>query len=321
MKKETCWVLTQGVPGMDNQSLGLAQALGLKVQEKHIVPSAPWKYLPPQLCFAPLHFLGAGSDALTAPWPDVVIGTGRQTVALILAIKRASGGKTFAIHIQDPYTAYDKFDVLVIPRHDHLQGSNVVNSLGGMHVLTHQLIAEAGERWAAQFAHLPRPLVGVAVGGTNKYYEFTPELGREFGESLAKMSAETSAGILLTPSRRTGAAVEAELRKALANTPCYIWDGNGENPYLALLALSDYLVATADSVNMVSEACFTGKPVYVLELEDGSKKNQRFHENMRQGGYTRPFTGVLEHWTYPPLDDVNDVARQIKAQWSTPDYA
>jgi hypothetical protein len=62
---------------------------------------------------------------------------------------------------------------------------------------------------------------------------------------------------------------------------------------------------------MVSEACFTGKPVHVVELQGGSKKFLRFHETMRQGGYTRPFKGVLEHWTYPPLDDVGDVARQI----------
>ena len=70
----------------------------------------------------------------------------------------------------------------------------------------------------------------------------------------------------MTPSRRTGAEVEAELRKALADTPSYIWDGQGENPYLAVLALADSLITTADSVNMVSEACFTGKPVHVVDL-------------------------------------------------------
>jgi hypothetical protein len=125
------------------------------------------------------------------------------------------------------------------------------------------------------------------------------------------MAAETGAGILLTPSRRTGRDVEAALRQALAGTPCYIWDGKGDNPYLALLALSDFLVTTADSVNMVSEACFTGKPVYVVDLPGGSQKFLRFHDAMRKGGYTRPFTGKLEHWTYPPLDEVRRVAAEI----------
>ena len=54
MQAKTCWVLTVGVPGMDNQSIGLAQALGLEVVQKRIEPAAPWKYLPPQRWLAPM---------------------------------------------------------------------------------------------------------------------------------------------------------------------------------------------------------------------------------------------------------------------------
>jgi len=311
MQAKTCWVLTVGVPGMDNQSIGLAQALGLEVVQKRIHPAAPWKHLPPQLWLAPLRFLGAGSDAIVPPWPDVVIGTGRLTVAVALAIKRASAGRTFNIRIQDPHAAYDEFDVIVTPRHDRCNRPNVIHTLGGLHTLTPARIREAGARFAEKFAYLPRPRVAVLVGGTNKCYRLTAEVGRALGEQLAALSATTGAGILLTPSRRTGAEVETALRDALAQTPAYIWDGTGENPYLAYLALADYIVVTADSVNMVSEACTTGKPVYVVDLEGGSRKFRLFHEAMRNGGYTRPFTGKLENWRYQALDDVGRVAQEI----------
>ena len=129
MQAKTCWVLTVGVPGMDNQSIGLAQALGLEVVQKRIQPVAPWKHLLPQLWLAPLRFLGPGSDAIEPPWPDVVIGTGRLTVAVALAIKRASGGRTFNIRIQDPHTAYDEFDVIVTPQHDRCNHPNVIPTL------------------------------------------------------------------------------------------------------------------------------------------------------------------------------------------------
>ncbi|HEY9147010.1 MAG TPA: ELM1/GtrOC1 family putative glycosyltransferase, partial [Thiobacillus sp.] len=89
-------------------------------------------------------------------------------------------------------------------------------------------------------------------------------------------------------------------------------DGTGENPYLAYLALADYVVVTADSVNMVSEACTTGKPVFVVELEGGNRKFRLFHEAMRARGYTRPFAGKLESWRYPALDDVGRVAQEIR---------
>ncbi|MDA8128321.1 MAG: mitochondrial fission ELM1 family protein [Betaproteobacteria bacterium] len=314
MQAKTCWVLTVGIPGMDNQSIGLAHALGLEVVQKRIEPVAPWKHLPPQLWLAPLRFLGPNSDAFEPPWPDVVIGTGRLTVAVALAIKRASGGRTFNIRIQDPHAAYDEFDAIVTPRHDRCDRPNVIATLGGLHTITPDRIREAGARFAEKFAYLPHPRVAVLVGGTNKCYRLTPEIGRTLGRQLAALSQSTGAGILLTPSRRTGADVEAALRDALADSPAYIWDGAGENPYLAYLALADYIVVTADSVNMVSEAAATGKPVFVVELEGGSRKFRLFHEAMRAGGYTRPFTGKLESWSYPPLDDLGSVAREIRTR-------
>jgi len=316
MTAKTCWVLTLGVPGMDNQSLGLAQALGLEITQKRIVPTAPWKHLPPQFWFNPLRFLGAGSDAIVAPWPDVVIGTGRMTVAVARAIKRASGGKTFSVRIQDPKTAYDEFDVIITPQHDTLNRPNVIHTMGGLHTITAERVRQAGERFAPQFAHLPRPLVAVLVGGSNKCYRMTPEIGHQLGERLATLAKTTGAGILLTPSRRTGAEVEAAIRDGLADTPAYVWDGGGENPYLAFLALADAIVTTVDSVNMVSEACTSGKPVFVVDLDGGSAKFRRFHDAMHSRGYTRPFTGVLERWEYAPLDDVGMVAQEVQKRLS-----
>jgi uncharacterized protein len=311
MKAKTCWALTIGVPGFDNQSIGLANALGLDVELKRLDVAAPWKYLPPQLWLSPLRFLGPGSDPIYPPWPEVVIGTGRLTIAVSLAIKRASGGHTTNIRIQDPHMAYDEFDIIVAPRHDRCNRPNVIHTMGSLHTITPERLREAGMRFAEKFADLPRPRVAVLVGGTNKCYRLTPEIGRALGEQLAALSATTGGGILLTPSRRTGPEVEAELRKALAHAQAYIWDGTGENPYLAFLALADYIVVTADSVNMLSEACATGKPVYVVDLEGGAKKFQLFHDAMRAAGYTRPFTGVLEEWHYPPLDDIGTVVWDV----------
>lgn len=311
---KTCWVLTLGIPGMDNQSLGLAEALGLEVEQKRICPKWPWKHLPSRFWFSPLRFLGPGSAEFRPPWPDIVIGTGRRTVVVALAIKKASRGKTFNIRIQDPYYAYDRFDLIVTPRHDRLSGPNVINTVGSLHAITPARLDAAAERFSPIFAELPRPLLAVMVGGSNKCYRITTEIGRQLGSGLAALSRDTGAGILLTTSRRTGIEVEAVLREELSDTPSFIWDGSGDNPYLAFLALADAIAVTADSVNMVSEACTTGKPVYVIELEGGSDKFRRFHESMRSEGYTRPFTGVLDEWTYPPLDDVGLVAREVRSR-------
>ena len=107
----------------------------------------------------------------------------------------------------------------------------------------------------------------------------------------------------MTPSRRTGAAGLAVLRERFAGLPGRIWDGTGDNPYYAYLAVADAVLVTADSVSMVSEAAATGKPVHILPLPGGDAKFARFHEAMREAGITRPFAGDIENWTYVPPDD------------------
>ncbi len=131
------------------------------------------------------------------------------------------------------------------------------------------------------------------------------------GEQLAALAAQ-GVGIAITPSRRTGEAALRALRERLAGVPHYFWDGSAENPYFGLLAHADALLVTGDSVNMVSEAASTGKPVHVIELEGGSAKFRRFHELFRERGITRPFRGAIERWSYPPLDDTARAADEIR---------
>ena len=303
--------MTDAKPGMENQCLGLAEALGLDAIRKHVYPRPPWKHLPPWLWLAPLHAYTADSDPLQPPWPEILIATGRATVAAAIAIRRASRGRTFTVQIQNPGVSFRHFDLVVPPRHDNCTGPNVISTRGALHRVTAQRSAAEAARLAPSLAHLPRPLVAVLIGGSNKIYRMTPHIVHDLADKLVAMSRTTGAGIAMTLSRRTGADAEALLREKLAQVPSVIWDGSGDNPYFGYLGLADHIVVTADSVSMVSEACSTGKPVYVVELEGGSPKFQRFHQGLRDDGITRQFNGVLENWSYAPLDDTQRVAAEV----------
>mmetsp|Transcript_6548 Transcript_6548/g.10175 ORF Transcript_6548/g.10175 Transcript_6548/m.10175 type:complete len:127 (-) Transcript_6548:259-639(-) len=91
----------------------------------------------------------------------------------------------------------------------------------------------------------------------------------------------------------------------------FIWDGEDENPYEGFLALAEYIIVTADSVNMVSEACSTGKPVYVHGENHCQGKFIAFHRLLRERGCTRPFEGKFEKWAYEPLKDSTDAAKSV----------
>jgi uncharacterized protein len=311
MKKRTCWVVTLGIPGMDNQSLGLAEALGFDIVQKFVEPVAPWKYIPPQLWVPPLSFYGPRTHTFTPPWPDVLIGTGRQTLAASLAVSRASGGHTFTVRIQDPHIDLRQFDLVVTPEHDQCRGKNVFATRGALHYVTERRLAEAAQRFAPQLQHLPSPRVAVLVGGNNKHFRLTPAVARDLADRLRQTVLDAGGSLMLTPSRRTGKEAQAILRERLADLPGLIWNGEGENPYLGFLAMADHIVVTCDSVSMASEACYTGKPVYVYDLPGGSVKFRRFHRIMREAGYTRPFSGALLQGSGKRLDDMSAVAHEV----------
>ena len=305
----SCWLVTDGKPGMENQCLGLAEAMGLVPTIKRIRLRFPWEQLSPSLLrIGNAWSLTADSDPIAPPWPDVLIGTGRRSVSSSLAV-RAAAPSCFRIQIQDAGIRPSLFDMVVVPRHDSLRGDNVMVTTGALHRVTPAVIAAAAARLGPSFAALSRPLVAVLVGGDNGAYRMDAAAATLLGRQLAAL-AERGAGLLVTPSRRTGAANEAILREALAGQSAFVWDGSGENPYFALLGLADSIVATPDSVSMVSEACSTGKPVYIAELAGGSRKFDAFHQGLRDDGITRRFEGRLEPWTYQPLDDTAQVAAE-----------
>lgn len=314
-----CWVVTDGKPGMENQCLGLAEALGLDPVVKRIAPRFPWRVLPPQLWFAPLAAPGPDGDMLAPPWPRLLIATGRQTVAPAIAIRRAAGGATFAVQIQNPAVSPRYFDLVVVPRHDRLTGDNVIVTEGALHRVTGARLAAEAERFRTRLSALPRPLVAVLLGGANKQYRMTTASIETLTDGLVRLVREHDAGLAVTPSRRTGAENEALIRQRLDGLPANIWDGTDDNPYFGYLGLADAIVVTGDSVSMVSEACATGKPVYVFDLEGGSDKFRRFHDNLRDRGFTRKFEGRLESWEYTALDDTARVADEIRRRIAAPD--
>jgi len=296
------WVLHDGKAGMASQALGLAEATGFSFIEKRLEVRLPWSCLPPNFWLLPLAAARVSGTGLSAPWPDLVIGCGRNAAMPALAVRRANAGRTLAAQIQDPGVGRGEFDLLVVPEHDRLRGPRVVVTRGAVHRVTRARLAAERARFPA-LAALPRPILSVLIGGANKTYRLTLRRLGEIAEAVAGVLRTQGGSALVTPSRRTGAAGIALLRNRLQSLPAAIWDGCGENPYFAYLALADAFVVTGDSVSMISEAAATGKPVHILALRGGNRKFARFHAAMQLAGVTRPFSGRIESWSYPIPDD------------------
>jgi mitochondrial fission protein ELM1 len=206
-----------------------------------------------------------------------------------------------------------RFDLVVVPRHDGLSGPNVMTTRGSLHRVTARMLRAEAEKFAPLVASLPIPRIAVLIGGNNAVYSLTPREMKVIAAQLAAIAGKKG-GLMVTPSRRTGAENIKILQDALQGSGSYIWDWNGPvaNPYYGMLGLADVIIATCDSVGMVTEACSTGKPVMIIDLPGGSDKFRRFHQTMRDDGMTRPFRGEVEIWGYAPLDDMRLIADRIR---------
>ncbi len=90
-------------------------------------------------------------------------------------------------------------------------------------------------------------------------------------------------------------------------------DDYGE--YLDILAAADRIVVTCDSVNMISEACASGKPVYILPLTvanaAAAKKFADFHRNIIARGFARMWAGEFCDWQNAALNETERAARFV----------
>jgi mitochondrial fission protein ELM1 len=132
--------------------------------------------------------------------------------------------------------------------------------------------------------------------------------------SLSALADSHGCGLMITTSRRTGARLMAALAPLANRADTVLWQGDGPNPYLGFLGLADAIIVTADSINMVSEACSTGKPVHLLPLGAESRRRAAFLQVILASGRARAFNGSLEIWDYTPLRETERVAGLLVTQ-------
>ena len=314
-----CWIVSDGNPGAENQCLGLAEALGLEPQVMRVGHPPALRLLPPQLLPASLwlQLAQTGSNnrgqapAFRPPWPNILISCSRKAVGFSIAVRRLSGGATFTVHIQAPQVPARYFDLVAPPAHDGLTGENVVQTIGALNRVTPGQLAEAVEIWGPGLAHLPRPLIAVLIGGTTRRHRLDSRDAERVADQILSLAERENAGIVATPSRRTPKAVIEVLQRRFTGPHAHCWDGTGPNPYFGFLALADVIAVSGDSVSMISEACTTGKPVYMIELSGGSGRFHRFYDQLRQDNRIRPLGERLETWYYPPLNDTERVSQAV----------
>lgn len=243
----------------------------------------------------------AAYQALCRIKADVVISTGSWNAPVNHLISQEHQARSICV-LNPNILSYKRFDKIFLPEHDREKDeaypANVVFTKGAPNLITDAYLQTYSDLLMQRYSHLKlrnKLMVGLLLGGDTKDYILDEMQARILVHQVKEAAEQLDADILVTTSRRTSARVEhlvvREFRK-YARCPFLVIANRMNIPEAlgGILALSDVLVVTGDSMSMVSEAASSGKKTVVVPIKKRSEKtddhkHNRFVDRLNEEGY------------------------------------
>jgi mitochondrial fission protein ELM1 len=349
LMQATVWLLIDDRPGHATQVRGVARRLGLPAVEKALHFNALNRLPNPLLGASDLSLRKDRSDKIDPPYPGLVIGMGRRIVPVARAIKRASGGRTRIVLLgRKAANDSDAADLSVACAHFHLlPHPDLVELVVPPTQVDVDTLTAAREVRPDPMLELKHPRVVLLAGGPTAQHAFGADFAGRMARDIAAATSAIDGGLAIVTSRRTPKDAIAAMRSAAPQAHVHEWRaGRADNPFLSYLAHGDLLVVTGESESLLAEAAATGLPVTIYPLPARPKRlKDRFAEALRaraeksalarmliDGGWVAPprdlgmmhqmmaahgraqlFDGSLNQTKPAPADELDDLARRIKA--------
>jgi mitochondrial fission protein ELM1 len=283
------WVLLGSRVGDNNQLLALAEALGLPFETRTLSYRRRWIRWLRLFPDRPFLLDRRSRRTIGPPWPDLVIGIGRRSVAVARWIRRKHRGRTRIIRLGNPRADPKLFDlVLTTPQYPVPRADNVVvlPLSMGRHRAATPLQQET--QW---LEGLQRPHLLLSLGGVTRFWTLANDVIAESAVRLAQRAAAAGGTLIVARSPRTAPETIATVTLALKGRPSVALDPPVR--FAVLLADADEHFVTADSVSMISEAIMAGKPVGLLPVELDEEGRQ---ELGRAQGFSSDFRDLRRFW-------------------------
>lgn len=276
-KPRVIWVLCDGKPGHENQSLGLAEALQRRVAcEIHRIPlarSVLWKRVGAAL-----------RAAKDLPAPDLILAAGHATHLPLWWLARSTGAES--VVLMKPSLPLVCFDHCIAPRHDFPEGfqhPRVLLTYGALHRVTP--------------GHGPREGGLILIGGPAPGDTWDVAAMETMVESLSKNGTW-----ILGDSRRTPSGWLDGLRGKWPNVEVVSHMTTGPDWVRERMQSADQVWVTEDSVSMICEAAGSGARVGLLPLPGSALRARvkRGIDGLVSAGHATYFATWQETESLPP---------------------
>ena len=215
----------------------------------------------------------------------ILISCGKKSVKASIYLKKKFKELVFNIHIQDPKTNYNFFDLIISPEHDQLKKPNNISTLLALHNINFDLNKEKTKT------------INFIIGGSNKYFKFNIDTQNKILNDLEYLSKISQVNVI--PSRRTPHQFIKNLSKLNNHNIKLFTDLFDPITYGNLLSESNMQIVTWDSISMISEAISseTGTFLYEFEKESCPRRYQLFHQMVIQKGFLKSFSRNMRPYT------------------------
>lgn len=277
-------VVSDGIRGHYHQSGGIAEWLerlsGAKFEDTVNIPkftglkrfmalklsARKLKSGEPEAARNWLHSLGISFHAD----PDTLfISAGSSAASFCLAMARATANKC-AVVMTPSVLGTKPFDYAIIPEHDEHDSldPNVLTTLGAPNHIYIPELKKVGETFFAGRDFERKKVVALLIGGIDANYDPNADWAYKVFPYLAYAKDVT---LLITTSRRTSEALDIAVLKMFEHNPSVgylaLMSKNPEiNSLTAMLGTATHVLATEDSVSMVSEAVTAGFKVGLMRV-------------------------------------------------------
>ncbi len=203
---------------------------------------------------------------------DLVISFGGNSVALNVALKRYWHSSNIAIG--NRYGLACKFfDAAITMAGETANPHSVASHIALCKTDPHRAAKLGREFTTTQPAQ--KPIWSLLIGGNGSGYQYQNSDWQKLAEALVTLSHTHGVQWLITNSRRSGCASETTLKQALTDAVCLQTYFSGEGnlgDIEAIMAASERVFCTEDSLSMLTEAVALAKPVVTLRPETVYRK-------------------------------------------------
>lgn len=315
------WVLTDSKIGSNNQAIALAEKLGRKYDilnvDYNFFASIPNMLLPK-------NFIQVKNPKfkllLKNKKPKLVISASRKTALVSASIKKIDSNIK-NIHILRPGISLSNYDLVAIPQHDKNiknEYSKVIRYIGALNNVPEK-IERNFDKFSQYYSEfIDSDYASVLIGGNTKKYNYTKSSTLELIEKLKNISLSNNIKLFITFSRRTPKFVK-NIIKDLFVENSKIYDPNSDdlNPYPAMLKKSKFVIATCDSISMLSEIASTGKSLFLfIPTNFNSFKHKTFAYQLMDLEIAKIINkshNLLQEYNYSPLNETKKVSDYVNS--------